>query len=93
MPASVGADAGGAEPELALLYDFYSVEGTGVSDGSGRGHTGTLQGGEIVFGRNKPAVQFAGKGLLTTPDVSADMDFTSRPLLVDTWPSSVPRAA
>ena len=82
VPASVGADAGGAEPELALLYDFNSVEGTGVPDGSGRGHTGTLQGREIVFGRNKPAVHFGGKGLLTTPDVSADMDFTSRPLTV-----------
>ena len=82
VPASVAADVGGAEPELALLYDFYSVEGTGVPDGSGHGHRGTLQAGEIVSGRNKPAVQFAGKGLLTTPDVSADMDFTSRPLTV-----------
>ena len=82
VPATVWGDARAGEPELALLYDFYSVEGAGVPDGSGHGHTGTLQGGEIVFGRNKPAVQFAGKGRLTTLGVSADMDFTSRPLTV-----------
>lgn len=82
VPATDGADVGGAEPELALLYDFFAVEGNAVPDGSGRGHTGTLLAGEIVSGRNKPAVQFTGKGLLTTPDVSASMDFTSRTLTV-----------
>lgn len=82
VPATDGADVGGADPELALLYDFYAVEGTGVPDGSGHGHTGTLHAGEIVTGRNKPAVQFAGQGLLRTPDVSASIDFTARPLTV-----------
>jgi hypothetical protein len=79
---AVEADTGVAEPELALQYDFQGVEGTLVPDGSGHGHIGTLQAGEIVFGQRKLAVQFAGEGLLTTPDVSADLDFTSRSLTV-----------
>ena len=49
--AAVGADSGAAEPELALLFDFQGVEGNMVPDGSGHGHTGTLEAGEIVLGR------------------------------------------
>jgi hypothetical protein len=80
--AAVGADAGRAEPELDLLYDFQAVEGMQIPDGSGHGHTGTLEGGEIVFGRNKPAVQFAGKGLVTMAQVSGGLDLASRALTV-----------
>jgi hypothetical protein len=82
VPAAVAADGGGPEPQLALQYDFYSVEGAEVPDGSGHGHMGTLQAGEIVPGRNKPAVQFAGNGLLTTAGLGPDLDFTAQPLAV-----------
>lgn len=81
VPAAA-ADIGGAEPELALLYDFQAVEGTQVPDGSGHGHTGALEAGEIVSGRNKPAVQFAGKGLVTMAQVSGGLDLASRALTV-----------
>ena len=82
LPTALWADGGGAEPELALLYDFQGVDGTQVPDGSGHGHTGTLVAGEIVFGRNKQAVQFAGKGSVTMTQVSPDLDFASRALTV-----------
>lgn len=80
LPA-VEASGGGAEPQLALLYDFQAVEGMQIPDGSGHGHTGTLEAGEIVFGRNSPAVQFAGKGLVTMAQVSG-LDLASRALTV-----------
>ena len=81
VPA-VDANADSAEPELALLYDFQAVEGTQIPDGSGHGHTGTLEAGEIVFGRTKPAVQFAGKGLVTMAPVAGDLELVSRALTV-----------
>jgi hypothetical protein len=70
-----------AEPELAVLYDFQGVEGTQIPDGSGHGHTGTLEAGEIVFGRTKPAVQFAGRGLVRSVALPAGLA-VSRPLTV-----------
>jgi Concanavalin A-like lectin/glucanases superfamily len=81
VPAA-GAEAGRAEPQLALLYDFQAVEGAQIPDGSGHGHTGTLEAGEIVLGRNKPAVQFAGKGLVTMTQSSGSLDPASRALTV-----------
>jgi Concanavalin A-like lectin/glucanases superfamily len=81
VPA-IGPEGGGAEPQLALLYDFQAVEGAQIPDGSGHGHTGTLEAGEIVFGRNKPAVQFAGKGLVTMNQASGSLDPASRALTV-----------
>ena len=81
VPAA-GAEAGRAEPQLALLYDFQAVEGMQIPDGSGHGHTGTLEAGAIVFGRNKPAVQFAGKGLVTMTQSSGSLDPASRALTV-----------
>jgi hypothetical protein len=82
LPA-VAADIRGAEPELALLYDFQAVDGTQVPDGTGHGHTGTLEAGEIVSGRNKPAVQFAGKGMVRmVAQVPGGLDLASRALTV-----------
>ncbi len=81
--AAIAADGTAPGPELALfLYDFQGVAGTEVPDGSGHGHAGTLRAGEIIFGRNKPAVQFAGNGLLTTANVPADLDFSAQTLTV-----------
>lgn len=78
---SAGADAG-KEPELALLYDFQGIEGAEVPDGSGHGLTGTLEAGEIVSGRTRPAVRFEGKGLVALAHVAPELDFASRALTV-----------
>jgi hypothetical protein len=75
------ADGDGPQPELALQFDFYSVEGAGVPDGSGRGHDGTLLAGEIVPGRDKPAVKFAGAGLVTATGMAA-AELVAQPLTV-----------
>lgn len=75
------AGGNGPQPELALQFDFYSVEGAAVPDGSGRGHDGTLLAGEIVPGREKPAVKFAGAGLLTATGMAA-AELVAQPLTV-----------
>jgi hypothetical protein len=79
---AVAAGPAPAEPELALLYDFQGVEGTTVPDGSGHDRTGRLEGGEIVTGRRKPAVQLDGHGMVTMADVPRDLDLASRALTV-----------
>jgi hypothetical protein len=70
---------GGSSPRLVLLYDFQGVEGSSVPDGSGHGHTGTLEAGEIVPGRQKPAVRLTGRGRVSTP---VGLDLASRALTV-----------
>lgn len=77
-----GAEAKGTDPELALLYDFYAVEGAEVNDWSGHGHAGRLEGGEIVLGRRKPAVRFSGNGLIATDQVAHGLDPAGRALTV-----------
>ena len=51
--------------EIAQHYDFFGVEGPRVSDAAGKKHDGTLQNGEIVFGKRKPAVRLDGKGSIS----------------------------
>jgi hypothetical protein len=84
LPASApaaGPDADGTAPEIVVLYDFYDVGGQKVFDGSGKGHGGTLVSGEVASGRNKPAVRFAGEGVLTMTGPSA-LGLESQPLTV-----------
>jgi hypothetical protein len=72
--AGVAADRSAAEPELALQYDFYDVQGNQVPDGSGHGHTGTMAAGTIVNGKRKPALRLAGAGVVTTEALGRDVD-------------------
>ncbi len=76
-----GPSPGGAAPEIVVLYDFYDVSGGQVFDGSGQGHRGTLVAGEVVYGRNKPAIRFGGQGMLTMAG-DAPLVLGSRPLTV-----------
>jgi hypothetical protein len=78
---AAGPETGAAVPELVVLYDFYDVGAEKVFDGSGKGHAGTLVSGEVVFGRNKPAVRFAGQGAVTMSGKSA-LDLRSQALTV-----------
>ncbi len=78
----LAADGKGSGPELALLYDFYGVEGADVPDGSGHRRTGKLEAGTIVQGREKPAVRFAGEGSITTSLNPQGLDFAGRPMTV-----------
>ncbi len=77
----VVSDPAASDPELILLYDFQDVTGTEVADGSGHGHTGRLEGGAIVSGRRKPAVQFSGQGMITT-ELPRDLDLAAHALTV-----------
>lgn len=70
------------EPQLVLHYDFYGVEDGRVSDASGQKHDGQLVGGEIVPGRRRPAVAFAGAGSITVTEGAETLDFVSRTLSV-----------
>jgi hypothetical protein len=78
---AAGPGSGSVAPELVVLYDFYDVGGGKVFDGSGQGHGGTLVAGEVVFGRNKPAVRFGGQGMLTMGG-AAPLVLGSQPLTV-----------
>jgi hypothetical protein len=51
--------------QIVLHYDFFGVEGPRISDAAGKKHDGTLQNGEIVFGKRKPAVKLDGKGSIS----------------------------
>jgi Concanavalin A-like lectin/glucanases superfamily len=51
--------------EIALHYDFFAVVGPRIGDLAAQKHDGTLQNGEIVFGKRKPAVKFDGKGSIS----------------------------
>jgi len=74
--------ASGAEPELALQYDFYDVQASQVPDSSGRDHTGTIVAGRIVDGRRKPAIQLEGTGVVTTDSLTRDVDLAGRAMSV-----------
>jgi hypothetical protein len=81
--AAEGARASGvSEPVLALQYDFYGVEGAAVTDGSGHGLHGRLEGGQIVPGKTKPAVKLEGHGQITLTKASPDLDPSQRALTV-----------
>jgi hypothetical protein len=80
--AAHATDRGTSEPELALQYDFFDVQGSQVSDGSGRGHTGTIVGGTIVSGKRKPAIQLAGAGQVATDSLGHDVELAGRALTV-----------
>jgi len=81
-PAALAAYLAGAEPELALQYDFFDVQGGVVADGSGHGHGGTLVAGTIVSGKRKPAVQLDGGGMVTTDSLGRGVDLAGRALTV-----------
>lgn len=82
-PTALPADGrSSVDLELVLLYDFYGVEGSVVPDGSGHGHEGAVDGGEVVSGRDKPAVAFGGKGQLTMVDAARNLDLAAHPLTV-----------
>jgi hypothetical protein len=76
-----GPERPGAAPELVVAYDFYDVGGEKVLDGSGHGRGGTLVAGEVVLGRNKPALRFGGEGVLTMAG-ALSLDLGSQPFTV-----------
>ncbi len=60
--------------EVALHYDFYLVDGMRVSDQAKPKHEGTIQNGEIVHGKRKPAVKLDGTGSILVAARPADLD-------------------
>ena len=78
---AAGPGPGGTAPEIVVLYDFYDVAGGKVFDGSGLGHGAMLVAGDVVFGRNKPAVRLGGQGMLTMAG-EAPLVLASQPLTV-----------
>ena len=79
---ALAADAVPSDPELALHYDFFDVQGTRVSDGSGHDHTGTIAAGTIVYGKRKPAVKLEGAGAVTAESLGRGIDFAGRAMTV-----------
>ncbi len=69
-------------PQLVLHYDFFGVDGDRVPDASGHKHDGKLVGGEIVFGRRRPAISFDGEGSITVADRLESFGFTSHTLSI-----------
>ncbi|MHB8972699.1 MAG: LamG-like jellyroll fold domain-containing protein [Pirellulaceae bacterium] len=60
--------------EVALHYDFYGVQGMRVSDQAKQKHEGTIQDGQIVQGKRKPAVKLDGRGSIIVAASPADLD-------------------
>ena len=60
--------------EAALHYDFFGVDGGRVSDQAEAKHDGTIQNGEIVQGKRKPAVKLDGRGAILVAASPADLD-------------------
>ena len=58
----------------ALHYDFYGVDGMRVSDQAKQKHEGTIQNGEIVQGKRKPAVKLDGRGSILVAAGAGDLD-------------------
>jgi hypothetical protein len=79
---ALASGTGLPEPELALQYDFFDVQGARVPDGSGHGHDGTVIAGTIVTGRRKPAVQLDGAGMVTTDSLAGSVDLGGRSITV-----------
>ena len=73
---------GSGKSELVLQYDFSSVHGTRVGDGSGKKHDGELKGGEIVEGRRNPALQLNGDGLISMAEIPDSLNPRSRALTI-----------
>jgi hypothetical protein len=70
--ASAAANPEDGKLESVVRFDFLVVDGDLVGDGSGEHHDGVLQAGQIVDGKRKPAVQFAGNGLISLRDDGLD---------------------
>jgi hypothetical protein len=64
--------------ETALHYDFFGVDGGRVSDQAEAKHDGTIQHGEIVQGKRKPAVKLDGRGAILVAASPADLDPTQK---------------
>ncbi|MHB0958489.1 MAG: LamG-like jellyroll fold domain-containing protein [Pirellulaceae bacterium] len=58
----------------ALHYDFYIVDGMRVSDQAKQKHEGTIQNGELVQGKRKPAVKLDGRGSILVAASAGDLD-------------------
>jgi hypothetical protein len=63
-----------------VRFDFLVVENNRVGDASGQHHDGLIQGGRVVEGKRKPAVQFETNGLISL--VSDVLDPSGRALTV-----------
>ena len=79
----------GAPPGLVAAYGFEETTGTGVSDGSGNGHAGTLTGAtRSATGRFGRALSFDGvNDWVTVPDANA-LDLTTG-LTMSAWVNPV----
>jgi hypothetical protein len=71
----------GPKLELVLQYDFVPDQ-MKVTDASGKKHDGTVQDGEIVYGRRKHAVKLDGKGTVAMAGVPDTLDPTLRAITV-----------
>ncbi len=74
--------------EAALHYDFFGVDGVRVSDQAEAKHDGTIQNGEIVQGKRKPAVKLDGRGAILVAASPADLDPAQKAFSVGGLPTS-----
>lgn len=94
-PAGAQAPARGPEANrlpaplragLVLYYPFTDGTSDGVTDASGRGHAGKLQGGACVpAGRRGPALRFQDKAEITTPHAASLAFAESNSFTVAVW--------
>lgn len=77
-----GEDPARLKVELALHYDLYAIQQGHVHDASGKQHHGKLQQGEIIFGRNKPAVSFRAEGRIAMSELPETLNPVSRSFTV-----------
>ncbi len=82
LALAYGPEAQEPEPPLGLHFDFQTVDGPVVTDGTRSAHTARIEAGTIVPGRRKPAVQLAGQGQVAMADVPKDLDPTGRAFTV-----------
>ncbi|MHB8972750.1 MAG: LamG-like jellyroll fold domain-containing protein [Pirellulaceae bacterium] len=64
--------------QVALHYDFFGVEQSRVGDQAKPKHEGTIQSGEIVLGKRKPAVKFDGRGSIAVAASPDDLNPAQR---------------
>ena len=72
---SAGFVSGALDPAIVLYFSFDNIEGNKVTDISGNGNDGSLNGTSSVDGKHGSALEFDGEDdhILVTPDATLDL--------------------